>query len=396
MGEIMMREFLLRKLIKDYKNTDDPKVRSAYGKVSGTVGIVCNAILFVLKLVIGLLSSSVSIMADAVNNFADASSSIISLLGFKLAEKPADSEHPYGHGRYEYLSAMLVAVFVMLIGVELLKSGVDKILYPSEVVFSIPLVTVLVFSVALKLWMMLFNIRNGKAIRSQALLATAADSRNDVISTAAVLLGSIISHFTGFELDGYIGVVVAMFILISGIGLIKDTIDPMLGSAPEREDIEAIRDKILSYPGVLGMHDLMVHDYGPCRKFASVHVEMAAEEDVLVSHDMIDNIEKDFLEEGLHLIIHYDPILTKDPITNDIRKQVEVAVREIDTALSIHDLRVVPGSTHTNLVFDCVLPYEVKLTDKELKKAISDRVKQIDVKYNCVITVDKSDAPIPH
>ncbi len=391
-----MTGFLIRKFIKDHQNTEDPKVRTAYGKLSGTVGIVSNILLFFLKLIIGLISSSVAIMADAVNNFSDAASSVISLLGFKLSEKPADSEHPYGHGRYEYLSAMAVAVLVMIIGVELLKSSVDKILHPEPVAFGIPLIVILVFSIAAKLWMMVFNIKNGKAIRSKALLATAADSRNDVITTSAVLVAAIVSHFTGFELDGYVGVCVAVFILISGFGLIKDTVNPMLGTAPDPEEIEAIRKKIMSYPGVLGMHDLMVHDYGPCHKFASVHVEMAAEEDVLQSHDTIDNIERDFIKDGLHLIIHYDPILTRDPITNDIRKQVELAVKWIDPKLTIHDLRVVPGPTHTNLVFDCVLPYEVHMTDKELKKAISDKVRQIDEKYICVITVDKSYAPIPH
>lgn len=391
-----MTEWILKRFVKDYKNTEDPKVRASYGKVSGIVGIVCNVVLCTLKLFIGFISSSVSIMADAVNNFTDASSSIISLLGFKLAEKPADSDHPYGHGRYEYLSAMMIAVLILVIGVELLKSSIDKILHPADVAFGIPLVVVLCFSILLKLWMMFFNHRTGKKINSQALLATSADSRNDVITTAAVLLAAIISHFSGFELDGWIGVAVAVFILISGIGLIKDTINPMLGTAPDEESIQKIRDRIMSYPGVLGMHDLMVHDYGPCRKFASVHVEMAAEEDVLVSHDMIDNIEKDFLADGLNLIIHYDPILTKDSITHDIRKQVDTAVKSIDSALSIHDLRVVPGSSHTNLVFDCVSPHSVTLSDKELKAEICKKVKEIDGKYNCVITVDKSYAPIPH
>ncbi len=391
-----MTEFLIRKFVKDHQNTDDPKVRTAYGKLSGTVGIIANILLFFLKIAIGLLSSSVAIIADAVNNFADASSSVISLVGFKLSERPADSEHPYGHGRYEYLSAMGVAVLVMIIGVELLKSSVDKILNPEPVAFGIPLIIILTFSIIAKLWMMIFNTKNGKAIRSQALLATAADSRNDVITTSAVLAAAIISHFTSFELDGYVGVAVAIFILISGFGLIKDTINPLLGTAPDPGEIETIRKKIMSYPGVLGMHDLMIHDYGPCHKFASVHVEMAAEEDVLQSHDTIDNIERDFIKDGLHLIIHYDPILTKDPITNDIRKQVETAVKWVDPRLTIHDLRVVPGPTHTNLVFDCVLPYEVDMTVKELRKAIIAKVKQIDEKYICVITVDKSYAPIPH
>ena len=389
-----MTNFLIRKFVKEYRNTEDPKVRGAYGKLSGFVGIVCNLILFGLKLFVGWLSASVSIMADAFNNLADASSSIISLIGFKLAERPADKDHPYGHGRYEYLSALVVAALVLVVGVELFKSSFDKILNPSVVVLSLPSILILCASVVMKFWMLFFNRRTGMLIRSQALLATAADCRNDAFTTVAVLLAAVISHFVNVDLDGYIGLAVSIFILISGVRMLKETIDPMLGSAPDAEEIERIRDKLLSYPGVLGMHDLMVHDYGPCRKFASVHIEMAAEEDVLFSHDLIDNIEKDFLEEGLNIIIHYDPILTKDPITNDIRKQVETAVKGIDERLTIHDLRVVPGPTHTNLVFDCVKPLEVKIEDKELKRMIAERVKMIDSKYICVITVDQSYAPI--
>lgn len=386
-----MTEFLIKKLIKNYENTDNASVRSSYGKLSGVVGILCNIILFAAKIVIGIISSSVAIMADAINNFTDAASSIISLLGFKLSEKPADAEHPYGHGRYEYLAALSVAVLIIVIGIELLKSSARKIFNPEVVIFSIPLACVLAISIIVKLWMMIFNKKISVKIKSQALLATSADSRNDVIATSAVLAATILSHLSGFDLDGWIGLGVSAFILISGFGLVKDTIDPMLGSAPDAKFIEAIRDKILSYPGVLGMHDLMVHDYGPCRKFASVHVEMAAEEDVISSHDVIDNIETDFFQnDGLHLIVHYDPILTKDSETRDIRRQIENVVKEINPLLSIHDLRIVPGTTHTNLIFDCVSPYEVEIPDKELKQIISEKVKLIKAEYNCVITIDKS------
>ncbi len=390
-----MTDFLTKKFIKDHENTQNSIVRAAYGKFAGTVGIICNIILFLLKIIIGTLSNSVSITADAVNNLSDASSSIISLLGFKLAEKPADTEHPYGHGRYEYLSGLTVAVLIIVIGVELLKSSVEKILNPSEVEFSAVLVCILVFSILLKLWMMVFNKKLGKKINSTTLEATSADSRNDVISTSAVLIASIISHFTNFELDGIIGLFVAVFILLSGVGLIKDTIDPMLGSAPSEEYVKEIRDKIMSYPEVLGMHDLMIHDYGPCRKFASVHVEMAAEEDVIKSHDVIDNIEYDFLQnDGLHMIVHYDPILTKDSITTDLRKELSDIVKSIHPDLTIHDLRVVPGTTHTNLVFDCVNLYHLNMSDAELKNKISALVKEKHSDYNCVITIDKSYAPV--
>lgn len=390
-----MTELIVKRFIKNYKDTENPVVRAAYGKMAGIVGIVCNLILFAAKIVAGTLAASISITADAVNNLSDASSSIISLVGFKLAERPADEDHPYGHGRYEYLSALTVAVIILVIGVELLKSGVEKILSPEKSVLTIASIVVLTLSVAVKLWMMLFNRKIGKRINSGSLLATSADCRNDVITTLAVLAASIISHFSGFELDCIVGVAVAVFILISGIGLIRETINPMLGTAPDEEYVEKVKNKILSYEGVIGMHDLMIHDYGPCRRFASVHVEMAAEEDVLISHDIIDNIELDFKEnEGLHLVIHYDPILTKNTLTNDIRAQVERAVKEIDERLSIHDLRVVPGTTHTNIVFDCLRPYGVDIRSKELVRLINEKVKEIDPKYNCVITVDKSFAPV--
>lgn len=390
-----MTNYIVRKFIKNHTNVDNPKVRTQYGKLSGVVGIVCNVILFLAKIAVGLIFSSVSIIADALNNFTDAASSIISLLGFKLSEKPADAEHPYGHGRYEYLSAMCIAVLIIVIGFELLKTSVNKLFNPQPILFGIPLVIVLVLSVLVKFWMMSFNTKIGKRIKSKALIATAADSKNDVISTMAVLIAAVVSNFVGYNLDSIAGIGVSVFILFSGYQMIKDTIDPMLGSAPDEEFIMKIKDKIMSYPGVIGMHDLIIHDYGPCRKFASVHVEMAAEENVIESHDVIDNIENDLLQnDGLHLIVHYDPILTKDPITNDIRRQVEQVVQTIDTRLSIHDLRIVPGTTHTNLIFDCVRPVEVGLTEKELKEAICCKVKEIDKGYNCVITVDDSFVPI--
>lgn len=385
-----MTEILIRRFIKNYERTEDASVRAAYGKFAGFVGIICNVILFAAKIIVGTLSGSVSITADAVNNLSDASSSIISLLGFKMAEKPADAEHPYGHGRYEYLSGLTVAVLIIVIGVELLKSGIDKILHPAAVSFSPVLAGVLLFSIVVKLWLMLFNKKTGQTINSSTLTATAADSRNDVITTLAVLAAAAISHFTPLELDGWIGVGVSVFILISGFGLIKDMIDPMLGSAPEPELVAKIRDKIMTYPGVIGMHDLLVHDYGPCRQFVSVHVEMPAEEDVIVSHDTIDNIEADFLKnEGIHMIVHYDPVLTRDTLTTELRSEVARMVKALNPDLSIHDLRVVPGTTHTNLVFDCVAPYSLKMTDTELKNAITDEVRKLHPDFNCVITIDR-------
>ena len=390
-----MTNLLLKVFVKDYINTENPHVRAAYGKLCGFVGIVCNIILFIAKVLIGTLSGSVSITADAFNNLSDASSSIISLLGFKLSEKPADAEHPYGHGRYEYLSALSVAVLIILIGFELLKTSIGKIINPSSVSFSWVLVVVLSLSVIMKLWMMVFNKNLGNKIKSDTLIATAQDSRNDVISTLAVLCAAVISAFTKLNLDGWIGMAVAIFILISGFGLIKSTLDPMLGKAPDPEFVQKIRDRIMTYEGVLGVHDLMIHDYGPCRQFASVHVEMAAEEDVLKSHDVIDNIEFDFLKDmGLHMIVHYDPIITKNELVSNMRYEIQEIVKTIHSSLSIHDLRVVPGISHTNLVFDCLADFHLQMTDFELKSAISNAVKAIHPEYNCVITIDKNYAPV--
>lgn len=392
-----MTNFLVRKFVKNYKNTADNNVRTAYGKFSGIVGIVCNAVLFIGKIIAGTLSGSVAITADAVNNLSDASSSVISLFGFKLASRPADEEHPYGHGRYEYLSGLMVAVFIMVIGVELFKNSVGKILHPEHVEFSLLSAGVLVFSILLKLWMMFFNKKIGALINSKTLKATAMDSRNDVVTTSAVLVAAAISHFTGVELDGWMGVAVAAFIMYSGFGLVRDTIDPMLGKAPDEEQVDSIRKKILSYKGVLGTHDLMVHDYGPGRQFASVHVEMAAEDDVIENHDVIDNIERDFLKnDGLHMVVHFDPISTKDSLVNELRTWISEQIKHLDSRLTIHDLRIVKGTTHTNVIFDCVVPHDMEIGEKEIKKFAANIVAEKYPNYYTVVTIDHSYAAMPH
>ena len=366
---------LIRLFVKDYNNVKDSKVRTSYGKMAGWVGIFCNVLLFGGKFAIGILSGSVSISADAINNLSDASSNIISLLGFKMGSKPADREHPYGHARYEYLSGLLVAVLILVIAVELLKTSVQKVRHPEPVEFSWILVGILVGSILVKLWMAFFNRSIGRKIDSETLLATAVDSRNDVITTTAVLAASLISHFTDLYLDGIMGILVALFILYSGVGLIKDTLDPLLGKAPDPVLVAYIQKKILSYEGVLGTHDLMIHDYGPGRLFASVHVEMAAEEDVLKCHDIIDNIEKDFLEQdNLNMIIHYDPIVTGDEKVGYLRKWLSEKIKTIDDRLSIHDLRMIPGDTHTNMIFDCLVPQEFSMSDQELRQRIQQFV----------------------
>lgn len=392
-----MTEALIRLFIKNPEKTHDPAVRAAYGNLASWVGILCNLALCAGKFMVGTLSGSISVAADAVNNLSDASSSVVSLLGFRLGSRPADEEHPYGHARFEYLSGLAVAVMVLVIGLELGKTSLGKILAPTPVTFSWVTVGVLAASILVKLWMALFNRRVGGRIHSGALIATAADSRNDVLTTGAVLTAALISHFARVEMDGWMGLAVALFILYSGVGLVKSTIDPLLGLAPDPELVKYIHERVMSYPNVLGTHDLMVHDYGPGRQFASVHVEMAAEGDVMASHDVIDNIERDFLEnDGLHVVIHFDPIVTSDERVGDMRRWLSEAVKEIDGALTIHDLRMVPGPTHTNLIFDCVVPAGFAMSELDVKQAIKHLVRQKDPRYFCVITVECGYAALPH
>ena len=384
-----MTEWLVRLLVKDYRNTAEPAVRTRYGQVAGMVGIVCNVALCLAKGAIGLIAGSVSIVADALNNLSDAASNVVSLLGFKLASRPADPEHPYGHGRYEYLAGLVVAALVLAIGINLVLSSAEKIMEPEPVEFSAALVAVLALSILVKLWMAAFNGNLGRRIDSDTLKATAVDSRNDVISTGAVLACSVVSELTGLNLDGWAGLAVGAFIIWSGVDLLGETISPLLGQAPSPELVGHIRERIMSYPGVLGTHDLMVHDYGPGRQFASAHVEMAAEADPMESHDLIDNIEQDFKEkDGLIVTLHYDPIVTDDPEVADMRTWINQAVKVIDGRLSIHDLRCVPGPTHTNVIFDCVRPADLGLSESQLKRRITDVVRSKYPRAVCKITVD--------
>lgn len=390
-----MTDFLIRKFVPDYEKTGEMRVRSSYGKLSSLVCIIGNLILFAIKLLAGILSASVAITADAFNNLSDASSGIITLLGFKMASKPADPEHPYGHARYEYLSGLLISVLILVIGVELFKSGVDKILHPAVSTFRWVTAGILIVSILVKMWLCVFNRKLGVLIDSGALKAASADSRNDVLATSAVLAATVISHFTRVDLDGYMGVAVAVFILYSGVGLVRETISPLLGRAPDPETVQMIQDKIMSYPGVLGTHDLMIHDYGPGRQFASVHVEMAAETNILESHDVIDNIEREFLTHmGIHMIVHLDPIVTSDPVVAELRLFLADVVTGIDPALSIHDLRIVPGATHTNVIFDCVVPAGCPIPHADVCHRIREAVTASYPHHFCVITIDESFAPV--
>lgn len=363
------------------------------GRVGALAGVVCislNVLLCIAKALVGILSGSVSIVADALNNLSDASSNIVSVLGFKLASKPADPEHPYGHGRFEYLSGLVVAVLVLMIGVELVKSSIDKVLNPSPVEFSLALVVVLAGSMAVKLWMAHLNRVLGERIKSETLLATAQDSKNDVIATGAVLACAIIAYVAGIELDAWVGLAVGLYIGWSGIELIRDTVNPLLGQAPDPELVAHIRSKIMSYPGVLGTHDLMVHDYGPGRQFASAHVEMAAETDPMESHDTLDNIEQAFKDDdGLIVTLHYDPIVTNDPHVVDMRNKIDAMAKSIDGEASIHDLRCVPGPTHTNVIFDCLHPAECALSPDEFKRKLGDMVIEAYPDAVPKITVDE-------
>ncbi len=387
-----MTEWILKLFVKDYKNAERPSVRSAIGKTAGGVAIGVNVLLSLLKILAGafLLGGSVSVIADGINNLSDAASGLISLLGFKLAEKPADAEHPYGHGRYEYLSGLMVALLILVIGVELLKSSVVKIFSPGKTGFSLIALSILLFSILGKLWLMYFNRNLSLRIHSETLRATSADSRNDVITTLSVLIAALISRFTGFDLDGYIGAAVALFILYSGYGLVKSTIDPLLGKAPDQSFIDHIEQKVLSYEGVLGTHDLMVHDYGPGRQFASIHVEISADIDALKGHELIDRIEQDFKKEGLSVVIHYDPICNSDSELGEFRLWLEQEVKKIDPSLSIHDIRMVPCATHTNLIFDCVVPSSSQKSDRQVKEELTTIIRDSYPAYLPVIHIDRS------
>ena len=384
-----MTTFLLRRFVPDYQNTADPAVRERYGKLAGITGIICNVLLFAFKLLAGTLSGSVSITADAVNNLSDASSSLVTLLGFRLAARPADEEHPYGHARMEYLSGLAVAVMILVIGVELVKSSVQKILHPEAVSFSALTVAVLVSSILLKLWMARFDRTLGKRIGSAALHAAAADSRSDVIATGAVLAACVVGKLTGLRIDGWAGLLVALFILWSGVGVAKDTIDPLLGAKPDEELVRAIAYLMTSHVNILGFHDLMVHDYGPGRRFASVHAEIDHRIDPLIAHELLDEIERQVKKElHVELVIHYDPIVTDDPEITAVRERLQAIIHDLDPRLSIHDFRMVSGQHHANVIFDMVIPADLESRTAELRRTIEERLQDGKKTYHLVVTFD--------
>ena len=385
-----MTKLLLHLFVKGYQNTENSRVRTAIGTLSGVTGIVCNVLLFLGKLIAGTLSGSVSITADAMNNLSDASGSIVTLLGFRVADKPADEEHPYGHARAEYLSGLAVAMLILLIGFELVKSSAEKILHPTAVEFSALAAGVLIASIAVKLWMCLFNRKLGKLIDSTALQATAADSRNDCITTSVVLLASVIEYFLDIRVDGFMGLAVAIFILYSGWNLAKETVSPLLGENADPELRQKIVDYVEQQPKVLGYHDLMVHDYGPGQRFASLHVEMDHREDPLECHERIDDMERECLRShNVHLVIHYDPVVTDDPELTALKERVSDLLRDRDHRLSLHDFRMVQGKRHMNLVFDVALPMDLQGQEDAIQQTVEDSLnKDGERVYHVKITFD--------
>ncbi|MCQ2554227.1 MAG: cation diffusion facilitator family transporter, partial [Clostridia bacterium] len=368
---------LFRIFIKDAENVKEPKVRDAYGRLAGIVGIISNLILSGMKVLIGTFSGSIAIVADGINNLADAGSSIVTLIGFKLASLPEDEEHPYGHARIEYIAGMIVSMIIILVGFELGKSSVDKIIHPEALDFSITVVVVLVLSIIIKFLQSRFNVAVGKKINSVALMATAADSRNDVISTAVVLLSTLVGHFMNIKIDGYMGLLVSLFIIYAGISLTKETVSPLLGEAPEDELVKAIEDGAMAFPGVLGIHDLVVHNYGPGKVFASVHIEVDSRTDIMESHDLTDRIEMQLRHDlGIFLTCHMDPLDMTNPHRAPLSELLTKEIKDMEGVINFHDLRLVPGPTHTNVIFDILMSPECKIPREEITKRLSKKINE--------------------
>lgn len=385
-----MTDLILRIFVRDHKNTEDPAVRDKCGRVAGAVGIVTNFLLFLMKIIVGTVFHSVSVTADAVNNLTDSGSSVVTLIGFKMASKPADEKHPFGHARIEYLSGVIVSFIVIFLGLQLGMSSIEKILTPEENALTPVALVVLVISILAKLWQCLFYRKVGRMIKSESVEATSKDSRNDVIATSVVLLGAVITMLTGVNLDGYMGAAVALFIVFSGVQLTISTADPLLGQAPEGELVQTITEKMLSYPGIIGMHDLAVHNYGVGRCFASAHCEVDAKNDILVSHDLIDNIERDFSHDlGIHMVIHLDPVIVGDARTDALHRKVQSLVTALYPTVTIHDFRVIWGVTHSNIVFDAAVPFSVKDSDAVITQKLEAEIQKLDPDYRTVVTIDR-------
>ena len=385
-----MTEFLIRAFIRSGSSTQDPAVRQQYGLLSGVVGIVLNLLLTAGKLAAGLAASSIAVTADAFNNLTDAASSVVTLVGFRLAGQKADDGHPFGHGRMEYLAGLMVSLLILLVGLELGKSSLSAVFHPEETSFSPLTLGVLAVSVLIKLWMCLFNRSLGRRIGSAAMEATAADSLSDAAATSVVLAGALAGHFAHIAIDGWLGLAVAVFILRAGWKAAKDTIDPLLGQRPDPALVREIQETVLSHPQVVGMHDLVIHDYGPGRTLMSFHAEVPLNADIMEAHDIIDHIERELRDKfGIETTVHMDPIATDDARVNQLREQVARLVQVIDPAMTIHDFRMTEGPRHTNLIFDAAVPHRCALSDQEISRRIAQAVKALDETYFVVLQVDR-------
>lgn len=381
---------LAKLFIKDYKNTSDNTVRNKYGILTSVTGILVNIILFIIKLIASVITSSISIAADAFNNLSDAGSSIITFIGFHLAGKPADRDHPFGHGRAEYICSMFVSMMILFMGFELAKSSVSKILSPEKTTLSQVATLILIISVLAKLWMFLFNRKIGKSINSTPIIATAKDSLSDVVATSVVIISLITEKIFDISVDGVVGLIVSGFILYTGIMTIKDSLTPLLGSLPDKELVEDIKNTIMAHSEISGTHDMIIHNYGPNRYMMSVHVEVPCDCDVLKIHDKIDIIEREIYSKfNCNAVIHMDPIETNNEYINSTSNKINEIIKSIDENLSMHDFRMVSGETHTNVIFDVVVPYKFKMSSSELTELIQQKIFEVDSSFFAVITIDK-------
>ncbi len=386
-----MITLLSRLFIKDNKNYEDAKVRSAYGFLCAVCGIVLNLLLFAAKIAAGLIAKSVSVLADAFNNLSDAGASLVTLFGFKVAEKKADSDHPFGHGRYEYIAGLVVSIFIIMMGFEFIKTSLDKIISgTNDTHFTILTAVILVLSILVKVYICIYNKSIGKKISSPALLATGTDSLSDCIATFAIIVSAIISETTSFNADGWCGLVVSGLIIVAGVNAARETINPLLGQAPSKEFVEKVESILLSHEEIIGVHDLVVHDYAPGHIMLSVHAEISDKSDIVRAHELIDNVEHELSEKADCIaVIHMDPISTDDELVNDTKKKVSQVLLAIHPDVTIHDFRMVDGNSLTNLIFDIVVPFEVKMEREEIKSEADRLVKTIDKKYNAVVDVDR-------
>ena len=386
-----MTQLLCRIFVKNSDKVKDPHVRSAYGTLCAIVGILLNLLLFVGKFLVGTISGSVAIRADAINNLTDAASQIVSLLSFRIAAKPADRDHPFGHARIEYVASMIVSMSILIIAYQLLRDSIDKLIHPVATEFRWVSVAVLIASILVKLWLGLFNRRIGQKIDSEVLRATMTDSLSDAAATFAVLIATLVYHWTNFDPDAYMGILVSVLIAVAGIRILNDTKNSILGGAPAPETIEEIKSIVESYPEALGIHDMAVHSYGPGTTMASLHVEVDGSKNVFEMHDAIDRMEKQlFADAGIHATIHMDPIVTDDPRVNELRERIREDLKQIDERLEMHDFRMVRGTTHSNLIFDVVVPFEMQVDAVTLKRQVDDLVKHIDETFCTVVTIDRA------